>query len=411
VIDRAFVILLRFSVILIYSLAGIYLLTHSVMTGQIGPLFAILQVCAGFAVGRVIGVAAHECGHVLAAAAVSLPVRLILLGKGPLLSQGRFGETAVQLRLYVWAGGCTLLYPPLTVQRSQYAIFLIGGILGNATLALLAVWLLRDSTIPENFQYLLGGAALAQVIMIIANLVPRTVNIEEEITGSDGRLLLKTVRDPWPNPTLAGRIFAAMLGSYGDGKEVPLPVSPVSARLCYQLRRERWVDETTRCDVDGALVRELRREDLTREQELLLLDAVMTDALLFRDPALHARLDEWSQRALALAPEIETVRGSRGAALVELGRYAEARPLLEPLTRAASMLDRILSHAFLARAEHALGNSSEAIRLVTEARRLCDGNGCPPPVAALVARVEVEAGFDAAMQSTLPAAASTGVGT
>jgi Peptidase family M50 len=287
VIDRAFVILLRFSVILIYSLAGIYLLTHSVMTGQIGPLFAILQVCAGFAVGRVIGVAAHECGHVLAAAAMALPVRLISLGKGPLLSQGRFGETAVLLRLYVWAGGCTLLYPPLTVQRSQYVIFLIGGILGNATLALLAVWLLRDSAIPENFQYLLGGAALAQVIMIISNLIPRTANIEEDIIGSDGRLLLKAVRDPWPNPTLAGRIFAARLQTYGDGKAVPLPVSPVSARLCYQLRRERWVDEATRCDVDGALLRELRREDLTREQELLVLDALMTDALLFRDPALQ----------------------------------------------------------------------------------------------------------------------------
>lgn len=140
-----------------------------------------------------------------------------------------------------------------------------------------------------------------------------------------------------------------------------------------------------------ALLGELERGNLMREEELLILDLLITDALLHGDPRLRPRLDEWSQRALEMAPEIATLHGSRGAALVELGRLAEGKALLEPLlTTDRASYDALLSHIFLARAEGALGNVERARYLATQARAIASAHTFPSPVMRLVELLEAE---------------------
>ena len=64
----------------------------------------------------------------------------------------------------------------------------------------------------------------------------------------------------------------------------------------------------------------------------MALDSLATDALIFGDA--REQLDQWSRRAFELAPEVKTIRGTRGAALVELGRYEDGKVLLAPLAAA-----------------------------------------------------------------------------
>jgi predicted Zn-dependent protease len=133
----------------------------------------------------------------------------------------------------------------------------------------------------------------------------------------------------------------------------------------------------------------------------LVLDALGTDALFFRDPALLVHLDEWSLRAVTLAPNIATVRATRGWALVELGRYAEAKPILEPLTLSAEApFDRILSHAFLARAEHALGDAAAARHHASEAR---NATALPRMMTTFVERLAADVGADQQQAEPEPA--------
>jgi hypothetical protein len=124
-----------------------------------------------------------------------------------------------------------------------------------------------------------------------------------------------------------------MLESYGANQA---PLRRARPRLIYQLlRSDRSTDAEARRDFQDALQRELARGVLSREETMLALDALVTSGLIYRDPPpLHAHLDAWSRQALQLGPDIATLRSSRGAVLVELGRCQEGKALLIPLVGA-----------------------------------------------------------------------------
>lgn len=117
---------------------------------------------------------------------------------------------------------------------------------------------------------------------------------------------------------------------------------------------------------------ELDLNETTPEEEMLVLDMLVTDGLVEGDPELRPHLDEWSSRAISLGPTISTLVGSRGAVLAQLGRYAEAKTLLDRAASAPdpSATDRFLNSLFLARAEHGLGNIDVARTLMARAREL-----------------------------------------
>jgi predicted Zn-dependent protease len=120
--------------------------------------------------------------------------------------------------------------------------------------------------------------------------------------------------------------------------------------------------------------------------------SLVTDGLISGDPAIRDHLDEWSLHALSLGPESPTLLGSRGAVLVELGRYEAGKALLEPLVAAdqGESFDSLMSQAFLARAERALGDREAARRLANAARRTSNALQATPRITAMLSRLEAE---------------------
>jgi len=107
---------------------------------------------------------------------------------------------------------------------------------------------------------------------------------------------------------------------------------------------------------------------------------------------LRPELDLWSQRALRLGPKVKTLIASRGAVLIELGRYHEGKALLETVAFAegAPLTDSLLNRIFLARAEHALGNAAAAGRLLAEARAIARSSFRGPVLTAWIGRIQRE---------------------
>jgi predicted Zn-dependent protease len=144
--------------------------------------------------------------------------------------------------------------------------------------------------------------------------------------------------------------------------------------------------------------RELAGGDLTPEEEMHTLDCLVTGGLLVAhgaivmDPVLRPELDLWSQRALRLGPKVKTLIASRGAVLIELGRYHEGKALLETVAFAegAPLTDSLLNRIFLARAEHALGNAAAARRLLAEARAIARSSFRGPALTDWIGRIQHE---------------------
>jgi hypothetical protein len=95
---------------------------------------------------------------------------------------------------------------------------------------------------------------------------------------------------------------------------------------------------------------------------------------------------------LRLGPKVKTLIASRGAVLIELGRYHEGKALLETVAfaEAATLADSLLNRIFLARAEHALGNAAAAGRLLAEARAIARSSFRGPARTAWIGRIQRE---------------------
>jgi hypothetical protein len=374
----------RWTLIVALSCLAVVLICALVLSDDYWLPGIVLSLALGYAAG----VAFHEFGHMACAALLSLPIRLVSIGRGPLLWRRRIGETEFELHA-VPLSGCVLLYPQPVIRKFSSLLFLVGGVLGNAAIIALVAVVDEARLLPVWGWDFLGPIVFVQSYMIIANLAPFwTTTVGGLRVGSDGLQLLLVALGPWRGPTQAGLLYAARLDGYGGAKRAP--PRRASARLIYQLARsDKGTDPETRRDYEDALQRELGRSTLSREETMLALDALLTSALMYRNPQLRAHLDAWSQQALQLGPDIATLRGTRGSVLVELGRYEEGKALLAPLagSQSGNAFDAFMISVSLARAEHGLGNVAAARVLAAAAR---ESVSAIPSAAFMLSRLDAE---------------------
>jgi len=383
--DRTGNLALWVMIVVLFCLA-VATICGSVLTGD----YWILGIFASSALGLVVGVACHEFGHMLCAVLLSLPIRLISIGIGPLLWRGRIGETRFELHA-IPSGGCVQCYPQPLVRNVSTLFILFGGVLGNVALIGVVAAVSKAGALPNAWGDYLGAIVFVQFLLIVQSLVPFWTTVNGVRIGSDGLQFLQIVLGPWRGATQAGLLYAAILDRYGGANRAP--PRRACARLIYQmLRSDQWADAEARRDFQDALQRELSRGALSREENIMALDALVTNGLIYRDPPLRAHLDAWSQQALRLGPDIATLRGSRGAVLVELGRYEEGKALLVPLVGAqlGKSFDASMVSVFLAHAEHALGNIAAARALAAAARENVEAVRGIPEAAFMLSRLDAE---------------------
>jgi hypothetical protein len=347
------------------------------------------------ALGVAMGLACHELGHTLCAAIVSFPIRLIAVGVGPLLWRRRSAETWLELRLVPFSG-FVATYPLVNSRWYRRILFVLGGVLGNVAVICVVAWLDARGVVPKPTDNVLGPIVLVQVYLIVANLVPFRATVGGTVASSDGLQLLRLFWGSQDEVAQLRAAYAMKLSRYSNGN-LQLTMNSDSLRTFFNVSNfQSATDENGRRDYREALVRDLERGNLLREEKMYVLDSLVTDGLISGDPDIRNFLDEWSRHALALGPECSPLLGSRGAVLVELGRYEAGKALLEPLVAAHhdesfdSRFDFLLSQAFLARAESALGNP-EAARCLAEAAR-STSNALPawPRMMAMLSRLEAE---------------------
>ena len=323
-------------------------------------------------VGLIAASVAHEFGHLLCARICSIPVSQFGIGSGPVVLRRSVGSTHLVLRLVPVGGLVIPAASPDLQKRWPMAFFIVGGVLGNIAAIGVLIALHVAGAAPvvlydrAGVPLIVAQAGIlvgTQLFIIILSLIPHRASLDGRPMASDGLQLLRLLSGGFP--------YAVMLEPYRRSATRQSVTSPASSRIAAQLARaDRWTSEDARCDFRAALRRELTEGGLPAEEEMLVLDALVTDGLIFADPAVRPDLDQWSLRALQLGPKVKTLVGSRGAVLVELGRYQEGKQLLKTVafSSVAAPFDAFMSQIFLARAEHGLGNADLAGDLMTKAR-------------------------------------------
>jgi hypothetical protein len=353
------------------------------------PLPTFLSLWMGlFFLGLVIGIVAYKAGRVLWARFGSIPIRRIVIGRGPVLTRGRLGDMRLEVRLVPTGMVVICAESASAPKRSAVLLYLLSGVLANIVVIGVIIWLHRAGVAPPILHNDVGMPLLAPQagILIFAQLMMIVVSLAEPFVYARSPQI-KTYRAGTTRPPISTRSFAIV-------------------RILYRVARHgRLNNQDSRRKVWAAVQRELAQGDLTPEEEMYALDWVITNWLMtkrlaaagpiFADPDLRPKLDEWSDRAMRLGPKIKTIVASRGAVLVELGRYGEGKALLQSLVsiKGAPLLDALLNRIYLARAEHALGNAAAARRLIRQAQAIARAGARPPLLAVwlrLIQRTERE---------------------
>jgi len=306
-------------------------------------LSPLLLLIASLLAGAWGSLVLHEGAHALVGRLVGLQIREIRFGIGPTVFRCRLRETEIRVGLLP-SGGWVMTFPPLSHGKPALALFYLAGPIADLAwlVGLLAVFRAYGGTPAVNIAML--SVILLHIVRLWGSLVPHWGTLYGTRLPNDMLALWRTLRRKDDQAYRAAYLDA--LRRYRDPAEPAPPLSGRSDRIAYHILQARAALRPLTDEAIDALGRELSRAS-ERSEQLLIIESMVMSVLARPGSRHRVHLDPWTSRALALSPDLPTVRGSRGAALVRLGRHREA---LDILARAESAddADRCLTGAFQA---------------------------------------------------------------
>jgi hypothetical protein len=306
----------------------------------------------------VISISIHEGAHALAARLLGFQIREIRIGRGFRLFARRFFETEFEIRLIP---GCGLVrvFPPLNYKRSAVSMMIAAGPFIDVVCFVVLIIIYR----PIEDRVLASAVFLPAILwqggLLWGNLWPRYGKLYGAKVPNDGLSIWLTVMKKRDKNAAYRQQYLNLIRSYRDPAQPEPELTGQSERIAFHVFSVIRAWGILNASTVAALEREMAR-GLPACEELFILDTLATSALASQDCAqFHAHLDRWTERAIRLNPNIETVKSTRGSVLVEIGRHADGLAMLVEADRTNSS-DSLLIDAFLALAYFRMGQSDAA---------------------------------------------------
>jgi hypothetical protein len=236
---RAVGITLAVFVVLLSGLCGVALGPGTGFRVAAILLVSGVIAAAGLPILYVGSVMAHEAGHVLAAAAVGIPIHQVHIGGGRPVLDLKVGRTSWTLAVDR-SGGATVTRDDTFVATSRWrpALFTLGGPAASAVLGCVALLASRHTS---------GVAALVVTLVAISNLataasslIPRIVtSVFGTPTPSDGLLLRRLL---WPNDVDQRHHAAYAALTAGDVESAALIAADLAERSADPRERATYLN-------------------------------------------------------------------------------------------------------------------------------------------------------------------------
>ncbi len=297
----------------------------------------------------------HEMGHFTFAKLVGVSPYLVKIGEGNKIFQLHLFNAVVEFHFLPYSG---LTY--VDILDPNYiklkTIFLtIGGPFANFILILGISCIVK---ITGNEQLLI--LILMEIILLIFNLIPRNIKINGKIQPNDGKLIYSAITTDYKKYFYnAFEEYKKILLRYED-KEKTLPKTflnhDIKILLIFIAAQNKlaqgYIEEAVKL-----LLEILDFEKISQLDRVLILDHLACTVAINGYKKYLNDADQWSKQSLEIASYSTTLKGTRGAILIELGRYDEGKQLLLPLTEPENDdIDIAVSSCYIAKAEYFLGN-------------------------------------------------------
>ena len=334
----------------------------------------------------------HELAHAVAARALGMHVYRIRIGTGRLLWKSNIGGIDVRVHAVPWSGGLTMYAPCSTrgIRLRRALVAIAGPALHAALLTPMVAFGTGDPARLLSGLHVALDFAVANIFLLVVNLVPWRAPVVEGIFESDGLVLIKA-------PFLRGRELesflmaqyvteAALLSEEGRFEEASqraqAALHSFPDTLAARLNVGLMLALAGRCaEARGAFRQALNLPDVPRDIQAILRNNVAWASLML-DELEEANAE--SSRAVEELGWSPALQGTRGAVLVAQGQLEPGLKLLcEALARPEQL------HP-MARAtyEGAIALGLARLGAIADAQSHLDGARQAFPTCLLLPRVE-----------------------
>ena len=345
----------------------------------------------------------HELAHAITARVLGLRVFAIQMGYGKVLFNTYLGKVAVVLRSLPLGGLTYISAPRLPFYHLRFGLtYLAGPFIHLAILlGMCPLWLKIggvSGAAHSPVYLLLTNWLISNLVVLVANLIPRRVDTSYGPIRSDGGQILNALfHKPGNMEERLARYYAteAAEAARQDRQEearqwieqglAQYPTDPLILNTAgyvffqagqWERARQVWLAQLADA------------ENLKPEIKFMALNNIAFANLLINDPALLDEADRYSTEAHKNMPWMAPIRGTRGAVLIELNQPEVGLELLRSsLEKTDTPKDKAYTMSCIAIGEARLGNQADAQRFVRAARLL-------DPQCPFLERAAREAGMD-----------------
>lgn len=297
----------------------------------------------------------HEMGHFLFAKLAGMSPYLVQVGTGYKFLKLQLFKTVFEFRILPYAGMTQAYHLTLDSFNVRFLFFAIGGVFANFILVAFLINLLR---VQGDFVILI--LIMLEFVLLYSNLTPTEFQLYNQTVQTDGQLIIsaltinyqdvfKEISEEYKKQSYRYKNKKAILPKTFLGNDLrTLQIFIEAQKKLYSYGYEEAVK---------LFIQVLKFKNISSWEKVFILDNLSCIVVMHGYKKYLNDADRWSEEAIKLASYSKTLKGTRGAILVELGRYDEGKQLLLPLTEPENdALDIAVSSCYIAKAEYFLGN-------------------------------------------------------
>jgi len=324
----------------------------------------------------------HELGHLCAAFLVGWKPVTLVVGTGREKSLGRVGDITVLLGAKPFGGLARAFPVGFAFYRIKYLVYIVCGPLATA-LVVVSLYEFSQSfdfsLWPEWVTIVLGLSLFHEVLLLIVNLIPHDIRRSGLRLPSDGKQMWSYLTMKHAdlkkafNVNLIGHAQILLKrGRFRQARDVVGLLEEASPSDAVTLLN--WVNILLAFNYKAEALDEARAliADTTRAPaaKVEMLDAVACAALFWDHPEFLPTAMMCIQEAMRLAPEAITLKGTKGALLIESGDLEVGMRLLEDVkSRSSAENDQAICSYYLAYAHFKKGDNPAAIERLRLAKK------------------------------------------